>query len=203
MGQNCIGIERIIVHVDQFDDLFAIFEEHVSKMRVGSVMSVGQAGYVSTVEGGSMICGDRFPAIERLISEAEDAGARVVGGRRYKHPIHNEGYYFQPTIVGHINDASRTEIAQDECKDQLFSISLFIIELDIPVFAPVALIMPYENIDEAIEIANGTVYGLGASVFAPDQEDGIKVARQLHCGMVSVNDFAVFYVIALFCFRGS
>jgi len=62
------------------------------------------------------------------------------------------------------------------------------------VFAPVALIMPYENIEEAIEIANGTVYGLGASVFGPDQEDGIKVARQLHCGMVSVNDFAVFYV---------
>jgi acyl-CoA reductase-like NAD-dependent aldehyde dehydrogenase len=78
MGQNCIGIERIIVHVDQFDDLFAIFEENVSKMRVGSVMSVGQAGYVSTVEGGSMICGDRFPAIERLIAEAEDAGARVL-----------------------------------------------------------------------------------------------------------------------------
>lgn len=62
------------------------------------------------------------------------------------------------------------------------------------MFAPVALIMPYENIDEAIEIANGTPYGLGASVFGPDQEDGIKVARQLQCGMVSVNDFAVFYV---------
>jgi acyl-CoA reductase-like NAD-dependent aldehyde dehydrogenase len=117
MGQNCIGIERILVHVDQFDDLFAIFEEYVSKMRVGSVMSVGQAGYVSTVEGGSMICGDRFRAIERLIEEAADAGARVLGGHEYKHPIHNEGYYFQPTIVGHINDASHTEIAQNEGRD--------------------------------------------------------------------------------------
>src|SRR3982074_101500 len=114
MGQNCIGIERIIVHIDQFDDLFAMFEEKVVKLRVGSVMSVGQAGYVSTVEGGSMISGARFRAIERLIAEAEDAGARVVGGREYAHPIHDQGYYFQPTIVGHINDALQTEIAQEE-----------------------------------------------------------------------------------------
>ena len=48
--------------------------------------------------------------------------------------------------------------------------------------------------EEAIEIANGTRYGLGASVFGPDQEDCIKVAKQLQCGMVSVNDFATFYV---------
>lgn len=54
--------------------------------------------------------------------------------------------------------------------------------------------MRYETIDEAIEIANGTRYGLGASVFGPDQEQCVKVAKRLECGMVSVNDFAVFYV---------
>lgn len=128
MGQNCIGIERILVHGDQFDDLFSIFEETVSKMRVGSVMSVGQAGYVSTVEGGAMISADRFRAIERLVSEAEDAGARVVGGQEYKHPIHTKGYYFSPTIVGHINDASQTEIAQGECKSSYTRHVYYIIE---------------------------------------------------------------------------
>lgn len=54
--------------------------------------------------------------------------------------------------------------------------------------------MPYETVEEAIQIANGTRYGLGASVFGPDQEDCLKVAKQLECGMVSVNDFGVFYV---------
>jgi acyl-CoA reductase-like NAD-dependent aldehyde dehydrogenase len=54
--------------------------------------------------------------------------------------------------------------------------------------------MPYEDIPEAIEIANGTQYGLGASVFGPDQGECVEVAKQLHCGMVSVNDFGVFYV---------
>lgn len=63
-----------------------------------------------------------------------------------------------------------------------------------PVFAPVALLMPYDTIDEAIQIANGTRYGLGASVFGPDQKVCVAVAKRLECGMVSINDFGVFYV---------
>lgn len=54
--------------------------------------------------------------------------------------------------------------------------------------------MPYETVEEAIEIANGTKFGLGASVFGPDQDKCLKVAEQLECGMVSINDFGVFYV---------
>lgn len=57
--------------------------------------------------------------------------------------------------------------------------------------------MPYETIEEAIDIANGTRYGLGASVFGPDQADCLKVAKELECGMVSINDFGVFYVSLL------
>lgn len=62
------------------------------------------------------------------------------------------------------------------------------------MFAPVAVLMTYETIDEAIEIANGTRYGLGASVFGPDQRQALEVAKKLECGMVSINDFGVFYV---------
>jgi len=62
------------------------------------------------------------------------------------------------------------------------------------VFAPIALIQAYDDVEEAIELANGTKYGLGASVFGPDQTYAIQVAKQLKCGMVSVNDFGVFYV---------
>lgn len=48
--------------------------------------------------------------------------------------------------------------------------------------------------EEAIELANGTKYGLGASVFGPDETYAIQVAKLIKCGMVSVNDYAVFYV---------
>lgn len=54
--------------------------------------------------------------------------------------------------------------------------------------------MKYDTIDEAVEIHNSTRYGLGSSVFGPDQRLCQKVARRLDCGMVSVNDFGVFYV---------
>lgn len=54
--------------------------------------------------------------------------------------------------------------------------------------------MIYEDVEEAIDIANGTKYGLGASVFGPDQRQCLQVAKELQCGMVSINDFGVFYV---------
>ena len=54
--------------------------------------------------------------------------------------------------------------------------------------------MPYDTIEEAIQIANDTRYGLGASVFGPLQDVCVKVAKSLECGMVSINDFGVFYV---------
>ena len=54
--------------------------------------------------------------------------------------------------------------------------------------------MKYETVEQAIEIANGTRYGLGASVFGPVKDDCLKVAKRLQCGMVAINDFGVFYV---------
>ena len=69
-----------------------------------------------------------------------------------------------------------------------------ILNLMVLVFAPIMLVMKYDTIDEAVDIANGTRYGLGASVFGPDQQICKGVALALECGMVSVNDFAVFYV---------
>lgn len=54
--------------------------------------------------------------------------------------------------------------------------------------------MGYETVEEAVDLANGTRYGLGASVFGPDQKQCLEVAEALDCGMVAVNDFAVFYV---------
>lgn len=62
------------------------------------------------------------------------------------------------------------------------------------VFAPIVLVMKYSTIPHAIEIANSTRYGLGASVFGPDQLLALKVAKRLECGMVAINDFGVFYV---------
>lgn len=113
MGQNCIGIERLIVHVDQYDELFAIFSERVEKMRLGSVMTTSQGGFIVTSDGGAMINGDRFRGLEKLIKDAEEANAYVIGGAQFDNKDHLNGYYFQPTVVGPVD--SSMDIANQEC----------------------------------------------------------------------------------------
>lgn len=194
-GQNCIGIERVIVHSSQHDELYDLLVERALKLRLGSVLAPSPGdGFIHTVDCGSMISNDRFDGLELDIRNAREDGATVEGGVRYKHVYHEEGAYFGPTIVG--NATKDMGIANKERKS--FILYLLVSEwLELmlcAVFAPVALLLPYDEVDEAIDIANGTPYGLGASVFGPDQRDCIAVAKRLECGMVSVNDFGVFYV---------
>ncbi|KAK0474917.1 meiotic sister-chromatid recombination aldehyde dehydrogenase [Armillaria novae-zelandiae] len=176
VGQNCIGIERLIVHRSQYDELFEIFSQRVTKLRLGSVMAPNDQGYLSPVDCGAMISSARFDALEHLITEADEFGngIHLEGGTRYRHVYNDKGSYFLPTVIGPVTSDMR--IAQKE------------------LFAPIALIMPYGTVDEAINIANSTRYGLGASVFGPDQRQCLKVAKELECGMVSINDFGVFYM---------
>jgi acyl-CoA reductase-like NAD-dependent aldehyde dehydrogenase len=190
-GQNCIGIERFVVHSSQHDELVNVLGERARKLRCGSILSPSSDGYIAPVDCGAMINSLRFAELERLIDAAVEEGATLeVGGRRWRHAYLEDGSYFGPTILANVD--SRMEIAQTEGKIRMcFNLS----GVDrATVFAPIALILKYETIEEAIEIANGTRYGLGASVFGPDQNLCQKVARRLECGMVSVNDYAVFYV---------
>ncbi|KIM55169.1 hypothetical protein SCLCIDRAFT_1221313 [Scleroderma citrinum Foug A] len=174
-GQNCIGIERLIVHSEQYDELYEILTERAKKLRLGSVLAPSREGYINTVDLGCMITNDRFDLLEQLIFEAHEAGAQMdVGGKQYRHPSSPGNAYFSCTVLGDVSPRSR--IAQTE------------------LFAPVALLIRYDDIEEAIKIANGTRYGLGASVFGPHQDLCLEVARELECGMVSINDFGVYYI---------
>ncbi|CCM03749.1 uncharacterized protein FIBRA_05895 [Fibroporia radiculosa] len=172
-GQNCIGIERLLVHSSQYDELHAMLVARVKDLRVGSTLSNPNDGFVSTADVGAMISPERVEATELLVRVAKDSGLDVVGGTRYEHPYMEYGSYFHPTLVSPVHPES--DIAQRE------------------LFAPVALLMKYDTLEEAVAIANGTRYGLGASVFGPKQEQCVNLARQLECGMVSINDFGVFY----------
>ncbi|KAF8464975.1 Aldehyde/histidinol dehydrogenase [Gautieria morchelliformis] len=165
---NCIGIERFIVHESQYEHLVRTLTARTQKLRLGE-------GYIAPVDCGAMISHERFDELERIIRDAEAEGAELCcGGTRWKHAYLEEGAYFGGTVVGGVEP--QMEIAQRE------------------LFAPVALVMKYRTVQEAVDLANGTRYGLGASVFGPDQRLAVKVARRLECGMVAINDFGVFYV---------
>lgn len=113
-GQNCIGIERLIVHSTQYDELLMGLSERVKKLRQGSVLH-SEDGFVAPVDCGAMISQDRFSELERIINEAVQEGAHLeVGGGQWKHPYIEGGSYFSPTIIGDVQQGM--EIAQKERK---------------------------------------------------------------------------------------
>ncbi|KAF8481896.1 Aldedh-domain-containing protein [Russula ochroleuca] len=172
-GQNCIGIERLLVHRDQYDQVFGLISDRARSLRVGGALSADDVG--AGVDVGSMISRERFQILQDIVEAAERQGAHVeFGGRPRVHPYLLNGAFFEPTVIGEVQ--REMDIAKQE------------------LFAPIALVMPYDTIDEAIEIANDSRYALGASVFGPDKYECLDVAKKLECGMVSINDFGVFYL---------
>ncbi|KAI9752452.1 MAG: hypothetical protein M4579_005627 [Chaenotheca gracillima] len=173
-GQNCIGIERVIACARVYEQLVAEVEPRVRALRVGSALDADG----SDVDVGAMISARGFDTLERLIAEAVRAGARcLVGGSRYRHPAYPQGHYFSPTLL--VDVRPDMAIAREE------------------TFAPIFLVMRAADTEDAIRLANSTEYGLGASVFGSNRRDLDRVVEASKTGMVSVNDFAVYYAVQL------
>lgn len=168
-SQNCVGIERIIALPKVYAQLIDILHERVKEVRPGSILDGDD------VDCGAMISSTCFDHLEDWIHDAVKNGARcLVGGKRYIHPMHPKGHYFAPTLL--VDVTPEMLIAQNE------------------TFAPICVLMKARDVGDALRIANGTEFGLGGSVFGRKQSDLERVVREMKCGMVSVNDFAVYYL---------
>ncbi|KAL9131434.1 MAG: hypothetical protein Q9217_000648 [Psora testacea] len=172
-GQNCIGIERTICLPSIYPRLIALLQSRIRALRVGSSLDE-----VEGVDVGAMITNNRFSHLESLIKEAVMQGARcLVGGNRYTHPKYSQGHYFSPTLLVDVTHTMR--IAQEE------------------VFAPICVVMRASSLSNAIDLVNSTPYALGASVFGTSSQDLEAIASSIHAGMVSINDFGVYYAVSL------
>lgn len=168
-SQNCIGIERIIVLPKVYQKLIDILEPRIKALRPGSALDD------KDVDMGAMISSANFDRLEALIQDAVNKGARcLAGGKRYVNPRHPQGHYFQPTLL--VDVTPEMEIAQNE------------------TFAPICVLMPARDVGDAIRIANSADFGLGGSVYGRNQSAIDRVVREMKCGMVAVNDFAVYYL---------
>lgn len=174
-GQNCIGIERIIACPLVYPKLVHALVPRIKAIRVGSIIDA-EAG--EQVDMGAMISDASFGRLEKLIESAVADGARLlVGGKRYNHPVHHSGHYFQPTLL--VDVTSTMSIANEEC------------------FGPICVLMLAKNPKEAVSIANTPHFGLGASVFGKNDWAMDIVLKNLKTGMVSINDFAAYYAVQL------
>jgi len=183
-GQNCIGIERVVAMPRAYNKLISMLEPRIQNLRVGSDLdSMNSVDSAGGLDVGAMISPAPFDRLEKLINEAVAQGAKLLaGGHRYKHPIHPNGHYFEPTLLVDVDPTMR--IAQEE------------------VFAPICVIMPASSISSVISVANNTKYGLGCSIFGPTASSAARaqlkhVTESMKTGNVAVNDFAVFYAVQL------
>jgi acyl-CoA reductase-like NAD-dependent aldehyde dehydrogenase len=172
-GQNCIGIERVIVTEKNYEKFVDILSNRVPTLRLGSDID-----QLEDIDMGALISDNRFDQINELVSDAVEHGARLItGGSKYQHPNYPQGHYFMPTLL--VDVTRDMKIAQNE------------------VFGPVLTVMKAESTDDAIAIANSTEFGLGSSVFGSDWNELNRVTNEIKSGNVAINDFATFYVCQL------
>ncbi|GAA6007415.1 hypothetical protein JCM11491_004155 [Sporobolomyces phaffii] len=181
-SQNCIGAERFLVHASLYPSFVSLAESKIRALQLGDVLAPDAGG--QAIDVGAMVTDRLFDQLEALIREAVDQGARcLVGGKRADPGRVGAGHYFEPTLL--VDVTPNMAIAQHE------------------IFAPVMTVLKYDTLAQAVEIANGTRYGLGASVFGRNQNDCRWVMDRLECGMVCSNDFGVFYLNQSLPFGGA
>lgn len=158
-GQVCTSSERIFVVEDVHDAFVTAFTTETQRLRVGNGLDKAEIGpLVSEAARAKVI---------RLVEDAKARGATLVcGGRIPEH--HPVGWFYEPTILTGVTP--EMAIMQEEC------------------FGPVAPIMKVRDFDEALERANDSPFGLGASVFTTSLEEAMEAAERLESGMVWVNN---------------
>ena len=158
-GQSCIAPTRFLIHKDQY-------EEAIEKL---SAIFSGKAVDDPAKEGdhiGPVVNAGQYEKIQGLIQQGIDEGAKVATGGPGRPAGKDKGYYVQPTVLRDVtNDMTP---AREE------------------IFGPVLVVIAYDDVDQAVEIANDTPYGLGAYI-AGDPATASKVARRIRAGSVFVN----------------
>ncbi|MDH4412145.1 MAG: aldehyde dehydrogenase family protein [Rhizobium sp.] len=159
-GQSCDAPTRMLVPADRHDEALHVAREAADAHKVGDPVAE------DTVLG-PVVSEIQYNKIQRLIELGIEEGALLVTGGPGRPEGLNRGYYVRPTVFGHVSPDMT--IAREE------------------IFGPVLSILPYETEEEAIAIANDTVYGLAAYVQSQDIEHARKVAARMRAGSVYLN----------------
>ncbi|KAF8314575.1 aldehyde dehydrogenase domain-containing protein [Cantharellus anzutake] len=156
-GQLCIAGSRVFVHEDIYDKFLAAFTEKMKSVRIGDP-------FLPDTFQGPQVTETHFNRIMNYIEIGKREGATVhLGGERYG----AEGLYIQPTIFTDVK-ADMTIMKEE-------------------IFGPVVVIAKFSSDEEAVRMANDTVYGLAAGLFTCDVSRAISVANQLKAGTVWIN----------------
>ncbi len=158
-GQVCTSAERFYVMEEVYDEYVEAFAEHTRSLVVGDPMD-------PRTDVGPMVSAEQRSKVAAQVDAALEAGAElVVGGDGSGH---GRGHFYNPAVV--TGAPAATELLREE------------------TFGPVAPLVRVSSLDEAIELANSTRYGLGANVYTEDLETMVRCMRELKAGTVWFND---------------
>lgn len=160
-GQVCTAGTRILIPESKKEDFLTALKEEFSKVKVGDPREEG-------TQVGPIISKKQFDTVQSYIDKGIEEGAELFYGGPGKPEGLNKGYFARPTIF--INVDNDMTIAQEE------------------IFGPVASVITYNDLDEAIKIANDTKYGLAGYVIGKDKETLQKVARSIEAGRIEINE---------------
>ena len=161
-GQACICPNRIFVHKNILSEFVATLTSRIKKMRVGNGAEEG-------VAIGPLVDEKAIRKIENQVHDACDKGADLLcGGERLTGDAFGGGYFYSPTVLAGVNDSML--IYREE------------------TFGPVAAVIPFDDNDDIIAMANDTHYGLAAYVYTKDLAKAFRTVEQLHFGIIGVND---------------
>ncbi|MDA8391583.1 MAG: NADP-dependent succinic semialdehyde dehydrogenase [Actinomycetota bacterium] len=156
-GQSCIAAKRFIVHQEVADEWTSLFADRMAQLKVGDPMAEG-------TDVGPLATETGRDDLAALVEDAQEKGARVVVGG---HPMEGPGWFYAPTVVDGVTPEMR-----------LFSEE---------AFGPVAQVHRVADIDQAIELANATHFGLGSNAWTNDPAEQQQFASRLDAGAVFVN----------------
>ncbi len=164
-GQACESGTRLFVPASMHDAFVEKLVDRASRLQVG--LSADGA-----TDLGPLISAGQLRTVEEYIQLGLDEGATpVLLGKRPTDPELANGHFISPTIFTNVNNSMR--IAQEE------------------IFGPVLCVIKYNTIDEVVQMANDTIYGLAAGVWSTDIERAVQVAHRIQAGTIWINDYHI------------
>ncbi len=160
-GENCTAVTRLLLHEKIYDKFLSAFIKRVKKIRMGDPTK-------DDTEIGSVISREHFESVKSYFQKGKNEGGRVLAGGKRPRKF-TKGYFFEPTVIADVDP--KATIACEE------------------IFGPIVAVIPFKTEEEAVSIANDTVYGLAGGIWTKDIKRALRMAKNIKAGYLWVNTY--------------